>query len=157
MRLFRALLRTLNHLRQVTEPYYSSHGISGPQWGVLRTLHRAQVEGTKSLRLTDLGERLLIRPPSVTGVVDRLERMGLVRRVPSKADRRVRELRLTGEGRKLVARVLTRHSSYVRSLFDGLTLREQEYLRGLLDRLDAHFTVFAGHRRNDVPAGPAKT
>src|SRR5437588_12552015 len=77
----RALLRTLGLLKRVMEPYFARFGISGSQWAVLRTLLRAEAEGRKQLRLTDLGNRLLIRPPSVTGVVDRLQRMGLVARV----------------------------------------------------------------------------
>src|SRR3954468_17789722 len=75
---FRALLRTLGLVRRVMEPYFGRHGISGSQWAVLRTLMRAEDDGVRQLRLTDLGDRLLIRPPSVTGVVDRLQKMGLV-------------------------------------------------------------------------------
>lgn len=149
-RLFRVLLRTLNHLRQAAEPFFSKYGISGPQWGVLRTLQRAHANGDASLRLNDLGKRLLIRPPSVTGVVDRLERMGLVRRTASETDLRVRELSLTVEGRKLVARVLTRHSSHVHSLFESLTLQEQQHMLSLLNRLDAGLCALAGDDRDNV-------
>src|SRR5512142_1626992 len=98
VRLFQTLLRTLHHLRQVMEPYFARHGISGPQWGVLRTLHRARTAGTPALRLTDLGARPVIRPPSVTGVIDRLERVGLVQRTPSRTDMRAREVSLTDSG-----------------------------------------------------------
>ena len=62
------------------QPYFARFGISGAQWGVLRQLHLAEQEGLAGLRQTDLSERLLVRPPSVTGVVDRLERVGYVQR-----------------------------------------------------------------------------
>src|ERR1043166_4189415 len=78
---FRTLLRTLGSLERVMQPYFARHGISGAQWGVLRTLYRAEQAGDAGLRLVDLSERLLIRPPSVTGVVGRLERAGLLSRV----------------------------------------------------------------------------
>lgn len=149
-RLFRALLRTFNHLKQTTEPFFSKYGISGPQWGVLRTLHRAHANGDKSLQLKDLGKRLLIRPPSVTGVVDRLERMGLVKRTASTTDLRVRELCLTAQGRRLVTRVLKRHPAYVKSLFDTLAMGEQEHMLGLLERLDTHLCTLAGDRGNEA-------
>src|SRR5437868_3671173 len=74
----RALVRTFGLLERVQQPYFARFGISGSQWGVLRALHRAQKENLSSLRLTDLSERLLVRPPSVTGVIDRLQRAGLV-------------------------------------------------------------------------------
>lgn len=46
-----------------------------------------------------LGEQLRCDPSYLTGVVDRLEELGLVERRPSQADRRVRELVVTADGR----------------------------------------------------------
>src|SRR5437763_163965 len=85
-RAFRSLVRTFGLLERVMQPHFARFGISGSQWGVLRTLNRAEAEGTEGLRVTDLSDRLLIRPPSVTGVVDRLERAGLVVRDASMDD-----------------------------------------------------------------------
>src|SRR5262245_17823636 len=99
---FRALVRTFGLLKRVMEPYFARFGISGSQWGVLRTLHRAAEEGTSELRLTDLGDRLIVRPASVTAVVDRLARMGLVERRASDSDQRVKNVRLTVAGRRFV-------------------------------------------------------
>src|SRR5262245_15454240 len=79
-RALRELVHAFGLLDRVMQPYFAKFGISGSHWGVLRNLHRAEQEGLPGLRLTDLSERLLIRPPSVTGVVDRLERAGLVNR-----------------------------------------------------------------------------
>src|SRR5216684_7020521 len=92
---FRALLRTLGLLERIMQSYFARFGISGAQWGVLINLHRAEQEGLPGLRLTDLSDRLIIRPPSVTGVVDRLERLGLVTRVGVKDDLRVKQVTLT--------------------------------------------------------------
>src|SRR5438105_939297 len=75
---FRELIRTFGLLERVMEPYFAGFGMTGAQWGVLRNLHRAEAEGHRELRLTDLGERLLVQPPTVTGVVERLCRAGLV-------------------------------------------------------------------------------
>src|SRR6266566_1599887 len=77
---FHALLRSFGLVRQVMEPYFAPFGISGPQWGVLRVLQRAESNGEAALRLSELGQRLFVQPPSVTGVADRLERQGLVQR-----------------------------------------------------------------------------
>src|SRR5881227_3021514 len=105
----RSLIRTLGLLDKVMQPYFAQFGISGSQWGVLRNLHRAEQQGLPGLRLTDLSERLLIRPPSVTGVVDRLERAGLVVRDGSPFDMRAKHVVLTAKGRELVERILAVH------------------------------------------------
>src|SRR6266446_6534035 len=98
----RSFVRVLGLLERVMQPYFARFGISGSQWGVLRNLGRAETEGLPGLRLTDLSERLLIRPPSVTGVVDRLERGGLVVRDGSPFDMRAKQVALTAKGRELV-------------------------------------------------------
>ena len=114
-------------------------GISGSQWGVLITLHRCdEEEGRPALRLTDLGDRLIVRPPSVTGVVDRLQRMGLVARTASADDHRAKDVSLTAAGRDLVRRVLEHHPAQVRRAFDGLTGPEQGEFQRLLDSLSSH-------------------
>src|SRR5262245_53754258 len=100
-RTFRGLIRTFGLLRRAMKPYFERNGISGSQWGVLRALHKAEKEGVAALRLTDLGNRLLVRPPSMTGVVGRLERNGLVRRVASPTDQRSKHVKLTPAGRRL--------------------------------------------------------
>ncbi len=153
-RLWHSLLRTTGLVRHAMQPHFSRYGISGPQWGVLRVLHGAEAAGNGEIRLSDLGERLLIRPPSVTGVVDRLERMGLVRRLAGGNDRRVRRVGLTAAGRSLVAEVQVGHPARIRSLFDHFTLREREQLRRLLDRLQARLSALrspgnAARRKED--------
>lgn len=135
---FHGLLRTLGLLRQVMEPYFGRFGISGPQWGVLRVLQRAESKGESGLRLKDIGQRLFIQPPSVTAVVDRLERQGLVKRSSSKADLRVRRVSLTTEARKFMSVVLEVHGDQIKSLFTALSSRELDQLHTLLTKLNAH-------------------
>src|SRR5713101_9551992 len=84
----REFIRVEGLVERVMQHYFARFGISGSQWGLLRTLHRAEQEGHTRLRLTDLSDRLLIRPPSVTGAVDRLERAGLVARDSASLDHR---------------------------------------------------------------------
>src|SRR4051794_12034122 len=103
---FRELIRLFGLLEKVMQPYFARFGISGSQWGALRTLHRAEQEGLPGLRLTDLGDRLLIRPPSVTGIVDRLQRAGLVVRDGAPEALREKLVALTERGRQLVSQVL---------------------------------------------------
>jgi DNA-binding MarR family transcriptional regulator len=137
--LLHAWLRSWGLLRQVQEPYFARFGISASQWGVLRVLQRAELQGQIGLPLNVVSERLLVQPPSLTGVVGRLERHGLVQRSPSAKDLRVRQLALTRRGRTLTAKVLKGHAARVESLFAALEPGEQETLLGLLKRLEFHF------------------
>jgi DNA-binding MarR family transcriptional regulator len=132
----RALLRTLALLERVMQPYFAQLGISSSQWGVLRTL---QQSGPDGLRLVDLSELLLIRPPSVTGVVDRLERAGLVKRLDSPLDARSKQVALTPVGRQLVERVLAGLPEQYEKVLGILQPEEQVTLVQLLDRLGLHF------------------
>jgi DNA-binding MarR family transcriptional regulator len=135
---FRQLIHTIGLVERVMQPYFAQFGVSGSQWAVLRTLYRGEHEGVPGLRLTDISERLLIRPPSVTGVVDRLERAGLVVRDGSPTDLRAKHVGLTPRGRQLVERVLEFHGRQIDTLLSGLNPAEQHELHRLLIQLGTH-------------------
>ncbi len=108
----------------------------------------------QGLRLTDLSERLLIQPPSVTGVVDRLQRTGLVARDHSATDLRSKRVTLTTEGRTLVQRVLEVHQAQIQQLLAGLSAEQQKELHGLLGTVGRHMEMLLG--QGPVSSLPAK-
>src|SRR5262249_48061132 len=140
----RELIRCFGLVERITQPYFARFGISGAQWGVLRNLYRAEEEGFSGLRLTDLGERLLIRPPSVTGVVDRLEKAGLVSRDGLPTDLRAKRVALTGKGREIVEQVLEVHQEHIDNLMRGLNGKEKAELLRLLTKLRQHLGAMLG-------------
>ena len=142
-RSFRQLIRSFGLVERIMQPYFARFGISGAQWGVLRNLHRAEQEGLSGLRLTDLSQRMLIRPPSVTGIADRLERVGLIVRRASETDGRAKQVALTVKGRQLVVEVLTVHQGQIEQVMGGLSADEQEQLDRLLVQLSEHLAVLA--------------
>ena len=143
VRVFRELLRTYGLVERVMQPYFGRFGISGSQWGLLRNLHRAEQEGHSGLRLSALSDRLLIRPPSVTGAVDRLERLRLVVRTSDPTDQRAKSVRLTPAGRKLVETVLRAHEQQIENVLSGLSVGDQAHLHRLLTRLGRHLEGLA--------------
>jgi MarR family transcriptional regulator, 2-MHQ and catechol-resistance regulon repressor len=140
---FRELIRIFGQLGRIMQPYFARFGISASQWGVLRALHEAEEDGHRALRLTDLGDRLLVRPPSVTSIIDRLQRMRLVGREVSAKDLRAKNVRLTDDGRHLVQRVLKGHSGQIARLMGGLDESEQQTFRDLVRQLRAHLENLA--------------
>ena len=135
---FLAFVRASVLFRNRMDPYFAQFGISGAQMGVLRVLHRAETEGLEGLRVTELGRRLLVRPPSITNVVDRLERTGLVARSTSTDDRRAKCVALTPSGRRVVGKVLKRHPGQIRAILACLDQNEQRDLHRLMSKLAAH-------------------
>jgi DNA-binding MarR family transcriptional regulator len=68
---------------------------------------------TGELRLATVGSRLQVHPASVTGLVNRLERDGLLIRHADPEDGRARRVRITDEGRELALRATTKLNELV--------------------------------------------
>ena len=92
------------------------------------------IEPDRPLPMGQLAETLACDASNVTGLVDRLESRGLVRRRPSAADRRVKVLVLTRTGSRLRAVLLERMTTPP-SAIERLSLREQRALVRILTRL----------------------
>jgi DNA-binding MarR family transcriptional regulator len=76
------------------EKVASRYGLTVQQAKFLRSL-----EGPQPMRA--MAVQNSCDPSNVTGVIDRIERLGLVQRTPDPSDRRVRLLSLTAEGRRV--------------------------------------------------------
>jgi DNA-binding MarR family transcriptional regulator len=68
----------------------------------------------------ELATRLQVRHNSAVGLVDRLARQGLVRREPSRSDRRRVDVRLTSRGEAKIERLSAEHIRELRQLGPGL-------------------------------------
>ena len=85
--------------------------------------------------MNELARFLGLDKSSVTGLVDRAERRGLVARVPSAADRRAVLVSLTDQGRSLVSAAAAGFGSDISALLGHLPARDQETLSRLVSRL----------------------
>jgi MarR family transcriptional regulator, lower aerobic nicotinate degradation pathway regulator len=85
--------------------------------------------------MNELARFLGLDKSSVTGLVDRAERRGLVARVPSTTDRRAVLVSLTDDGRSLVSQAATRFEADVSALLGHLPPRERETLSRIVSRL----------------------
>jgi len=92
------------------------------------------IEPGRPIPMGQLAETLACDASNVTGLVDRLESRGLVRRLPSAADRRVKVLDLTPTGSRLRTLLLDRMTSPPDTL-RRLSAREQRTLVRILSRL----------------------
>ena len=82
-------------------------GLSTQHYQAMLVL-RAAPEASR-LTINELARRLLIKHNSAVGLVDRLVKEGLARRVMSKSDRRKVELELSARGRQVLAKLAATH------------------------------------------------
>lgn len=68
-------------------------GLTGPQSATLRVLARSD-----PLSSAELSRKLFVTPSNMTGIIDRLENKGLVKRIQKKGDRRIMLISLTRKG-----------------------------------------------------------
>jgi DNA-binding MarR family transcriptional regulator/photosystem II stability/assembly factor-like uncharacterized protein len=116
--------------RQRAEDLLSEIGLHVGQEMVLCALW--QKEGVTQ---TELGERLAVRPATVTNALRRLERKGLVRRVPDADDQRISRVFPTDEGRERRSEVEEQWSELERDTLAGFDDRARDLLRSLLSRV----------------------
>jgi DNA-binding MarR family transcriptional regulator len=116
--------------KKATRPLVEYQGVTMPQAMALQTL---QTAGGR-LAARDLGRDCHMLASTVTGVIDRLEAAGHVRRERDERDRRVVWVTLTDAGDELATR-LPRFTEQVGNSFAVLPARELEQMRESLLRV----------------------
>jgi len=111
-----------------------------PSWGARFGLSPVQchvlhlIEPGRSMPMNSLADALSCDASNVTGLVDRLESRGVVRRRPSSSDRRVKVLDLTPTGARLRAELLHRMTRQPNPL-SRLSATERRALVRILEKL----------------------
>lgn len=129
------VLVTAEMLKKESNRLFAPLGITGAQFNVLILLHAQTEDGTMSQ--SDLGRLLTVHRSNVTGLVDRLESQGLVRRLDDERDRRVYRIALTEEGRDKARRAEQLYLERIHALMGGLDPREWRTLSDALGRIRA--------------------
>lgn len=101
----------------------------------------------------ELVEVLDIRPSSVGELVVKLEQNGYVERRQNEQDRRIINVYLTDDGRKLATSAAEKRDSFLEDLFSGLTPEETDQLSALLNKLSDSLQEKLGEDAADDPFG----
>ncbi len=127
-----ALFRTIGlGIRARFAEAMRAHGLTFAQVMLMKHLR-----GQGRLTVRELADALEVTPANVTGIVDRLEREGLVTRARSGEDRRVVFVRLTENGHRRMETLQKEGANRVLAdAFEGWTSEEVAELRALLGRL----------------------
>jgi len=132
---FLQLLWDISHeLESISKRMRASVGVTGPQRLVLRLVAHYERPSPG-----ELARALRVHPSSLTGVLRRLERAGLIRRVPDPADGRRAIVSLSAKGQRLNDRQEGTAESAVRRALKALgpsrTTTARTVLRKLADEL----------------------
>ncbi|MFI9576030.1 MarR family winged helix-turn-helix transcriptional regulator [Microbispora rosea] len=125
-----------------------SHGSEGRgvSAGALDVLIRLAAR-EQGLSIGELARAAGVSSRNVTGLVDTLERDGLVRRVPDPGDRRSVLAEITPAGRKWIDDFRAPSRLAMKALFRGFTPEELVVLRDLCLRLTANQQRLSAHLR----------
>jgi DNA-binding MarR family transcriptional regulator len=123
----RQIMRAIDlHSRRLVH----DHGLTGPQLVLIRELGRADV-----LSVGELARRVSLSQGTVTGVLDRLEKRGLVERSRSDSDRRRVLVRLTEAGFSVLGEAPSLLQDEFVARFQMLAAWEQTLILSSLQRV----------------------
>jgi MarR family transcriptional regulator, transcriptional regulator for hemolysin len=135
----RHLVFTAKAIRDAFEDMLRASGGSLGTWAVLNAVSE---QGSVSQK--DLAAHSHLEGATITHHIDRLEQLGLVRRLVDPADRRVRKIEATPEGVDLHKQLVAAARDFERTVFAGVTDAERETLRRALDRIDSNLLLLEG-------------
>jgi DNA-binding MarR family transcriptional regulator len=116
------------------DAYVREVGAAANRHGLTAAQTRALLLLAEPLPMRTLAERLYCDASNVTGIIDRLESRGLVRRQPDEVDRRIKNVTATPAGSDIAGQILGQlHGT--RQALETLTPEERVSLRDLLERL----------------------
>jgi DNA-binding MarR family transcriptional regulator len=121
-----ALRITSRLVRQLMDRWADKHGLSE---GRLHVLFQLAAAPDHKLPLGELADQLDVSPRNVTGLIDHLERDGLVERIDDPEDRRSTYARLTIAGGKRLEGMRAQGLEWQLKIASGLSIDELEQLR----------------------------
>ncbi|MGI9364520.1 MAG: MarR family winged helix-turn-helix transcriptional regulator [Rhizobiaceae bacterium] len=122
---------------------FARFDLTEQQWRVMRVLWSSQ-----PVTSAELSVRTLLPAPSLVGIIDRLERKGLVSRLRSTSDRRVVDIVTTREGQKLETKVTPLVAQIDQELRSSVTPQEWASMEKTLQKITNQMTGLPGAEKS---------
>ena len=126
------LLRTADSILDASRSFFTPWDLSPSQFNVLNLIYGLP----DGLSQTEVGRQLIVHRSNVTGLVDRLEKRGLVKRRELAGDRRIYLVVLTAEGNRVMEEVLPLYHRNAEEVWGNCTAK-------LLSEMHAQLTQVA--------------
>ena len=124
------MLKALKAIHHLALPPILKEGLGDSDFRILDVLlHKGPMP------VNALGPKVDLNPGSVSVAVDRLYKKGLVSRVESESDRRVRTVSLTEKGRRVFVPIFRQHAALVQRAFQDVSPEEQRQMEEVLKRI----------------------
>ena len=127
-----AVMATADAFLRESQRLFRPLGATGAQYNVLNIL----MMHPEGISQRELGDLLVVDRSNVTGLLDRLEKAGLVRRDDHPADRRVYRVMITPAGRARWEKIHPLYLAAVTKVTRGLTARQMRETTEVLLKLE---------------------
>ena len=125
-----AIIYLYTESRRITKELAKRADLTGPQLTVVKLL-----EQVGDLSLSELSDKIRAQNSTVTGIIDRMEREGLVTRERSKEDRRVVHIRLTPKGQTLAGEIPVEPMEIFKGALESLSGQEMRDLMRIMTKV----------------------
>lgn len=123
LKLFVVLSRAVQSVKKRVEEDIKCLGLNPTEFAVLELIYN---KGDQPIQ--KIGEKVLIASSSITYVVDKLEKKGLLERKPCPKDRRSTYAVITHDGTQLMDEVFPKHRSAMNDILGGVNAEEKKLL-----------------------------
>ncbi|CRK83282.1 MarR family winged helix-turn-helix transcriptional regulator [Neobacillus massiliamazoniensis] len=133
------LLKAFMEFRKISWHNKKIAGYNPSEFKVLVTIQREANEKKTEMKISEISQFLQVTPPTITQIINVLEKDGLVERTIDPDDRRAVKIKLTPEGLKVTAKARLAFSETFLGLIDFLGEEESEQLANLLSKVQQYF------------------
>ena len=130
LKLFIVLSRASKVVLEEANKLIETYKLNPTEFAVLELLYH---KGRQPIQ--KIGQKILLSSGSMTYVVDKLEKKGLIERVFCKEDKRVTYMSITTAGNELIEDIFPSHEKNINGLMSALSETEQETAIELLKKL----------------------
>jgi DNA-binding MarR family transcriptional regulator len=115
------------------------NGFNPSEFKVLATIERGLKDQKDVMKISEISQKLQVTPPTVTQIINTLEREGLVERTFDPEDRRAVKIKLTQKGLEATSHARSVFSETFTGLIDFLGEKESDHLADLLMKVIDYF------------------
>jgi MarR family transcriptional regulator, organic hydroperoxide resistance regulator len=133
-RLFFRLLQVANVMHNAASQVVEPLGLTSYQWSVLGSMARFEEKGGASVN--DLSAHLRMTRQNLSKILQRLEQLGLTKRVPLPTDLRHRHVVMTDQGKALWQSLQQIAGPFHENALSGFTILERLHFLELITRLE---------------------
>lgn len=137
LRLWLLLRRAGDTLALCQDSVFSKYGLTTEQFGVL-----AAIKSRGPLRPSDLSHILERTPNSISMLIDRMVKAGLVRRTRDRKDRRTVTVSLASKGQAAVEPAIPAGWEFIHQILSSLSPDDQRLLAGMLETVKCELTGY---------------